>query len=117
MRTEAGSSERLGRARAACIVIGSRIWRQCHSICISHQSRRRDFQEEEAEFGILEVHLPYLIVVDLEERCPGLLAYDSLRSLVLLGDQAKLADDFALFQHNVLLQPCESARLARTEFL
>ena len=81
-------------------MIGYRIWRQCHSICISHQSLRHEFQEEEAESGILEVHLPYFIVVDLEDRS-GLLAYDSLRSLVLLGDQAKLADDFALFQHNV----------------
>jgi hypothetical protein len=70
------------------------------SICISHQSLRHEFQEEEAEPGILKVHLPYFIVVDLEERS-GLLAYDSLRSPVLLGDQAKLADDFALLQHNV----------------
>jgi hypothetical protein len=98
--TEVGSSEELGRARVACIMMAYRIWRRCHPICISHQSLRNEFQEEEAESGILEVHLPYLIVVDLEERS-GLLAYDTLRSLVLLGDQAKLADDFALFQHNV----------------
>src|SRR5215203_455091 len=73
---------------------------QCHSICISRQSLGHEFEEEETEFWILEIHLPYFIVVDLQKRS-GLLAYDGLRSCVLLVDQTQLADDFALFEHNV----------------
>lgn len=60
---------------------------------VSHQSLRDELQEEEAESGILVVHLPHLIVGNGQEgSC--LFADDSLRALVLPCYQPKFTDDF-----------------------